>query len=172
MIVGVSLLWFYLMRAAADLRQRLAVPDRLRDAASAVCGADLRVGYPAAAPRARGGGSRRGRKLDDGVSPHCAQLLAPSLLASLLYVALRSFREYAASIFLSAPGNQVFSVLVLDMWDTGNFSMLSAYVTMVIVLLGAIVGVFQLAGAAARRTNDENVVIRIVGLHKTYRAVW
>jgi len=57
-----------------------------------------------------------------------AHLMAPSLLAALLYVALRSFREYAASIFLTAPGTQVFSVLVLDMWDTGSFNRLSAYV--------------------------------------------
>lgn len=70
-------------------------------------------------------------------------LMAPSLLAAILYVTLRSFREYAASIFLSAPGMQVFSVLVLDMWDTGNFSVLSAYVTMVFVLLGVMVGMFS-----------------------------
>jgi hypothetical protein len=30
-----------------------------------------------------------------------------------------------------------------DHWDTGNFSVLSAYVTMVIVLLGGIVGGFS-----------------------------
>ena len=73
-------------------------------------------------------------------------LMAPSLLASLLYVALRSFREYAASIFLAAPGIEVFSVLVLDMWDTGNFSTLSAYATMVVALLGVIVVVFGWIG--------------------------
>jgi iron(III) transport system permease protein len=71
------------------------------------------------------------------------RLMGPSLLASLLYVALRSFREYAASIFLAVPGSQVFSVLVLDMWDTGNFGMLSAYVTMAIVVLAVIVGAFS-----------------------------
>ncbi|MCA0450928.1 MAG: hypothetical protein LCH62_14365, partial [Proteobacteria bacterium] len=59
------------------------------------------------------------------------------------YVALRSFREYAASIFLSAPGTQVFSVLVLDMWDTGNFNKLAAYVTMVIVVLAALIAAFS-----------------------------
>jgi ABC-type Fe3+ transport system permease subunit len=57
----------------------------------------------------------------------------------VLYVGLRSFREYAASIFLTAPGSEVFSVLVLDMWDGGNFSILSAYVTMVTVLLSVII---------------------------------
>lgn len=65
-------------------------------------------------------------------------IIAPSLFSSVLYVALRAFREYSASIFLASPGNQVFSVTVLDMWDGGNFSILSAYVTMVFVLLGIV----------------------------------
>jgi len=62
-------------------------------------------------------------------------------MASLLYVALRSFREYAASIFLTAPGTEVFAVLVLDMWEGGNSNILSAYVTMVMALIsvGALV---------------------------------
>lgn len=62
-------------------------------------------------------------------------LLAPSFIGSIVYVALRSFREYTASIFLIAPGTEVFSVLVLDMWEEGNSSVLSAYVTMVVALL-------------------------------------
>jgi iron(III) transport system permease protein len=68
------------------------------------------------------------------------RLAAPSLAASVLYVALRSFREYAASIFLTAPGTEVFAVLVLDMWEGGNSNILSAYVTMVMALisLGAV----------------------------------
>jgi len=65
-------------------------------------------------------------------------LAAPSLLASALYVALRAFREYAASIFLTAPGTEVFAVLVLDMWEGGNSNILSAYVTMVIALISVI----------------------------------
>ncbi len=68
-----------------------------------------------------------------------ARLIAPSLVAAVVYVALRSFREYAASIFLVAPGTPVFSVLVLDMWDTGAFNRLSAYVTMVVLVLGLVV---------------------------------
>jgi iron(III) transport system permease protein len=63
------------------------------------------------------------------------RLAAPSLMASALYVALRSFREYAASIFLTAPGTEVFAVLVLDMWEGGNSNILSAYVTMVMALI-------------------------------------
>jgi iron(III) transport system permease protein len=62
-------------------------------------------------------------------------LAASSLLASGLYVMLRSFREYAASIFLAGPGREVFSVLVLDMAEGGNLNILSAFVTMVMGLL-------------------------------------
>ncbi|MCZ7600753.1 MAG: ABC transporter permease subunit [Gammaproteobacteria bacterium] len=73
-------------------------------------------------------------------------LIMPSILASILYVGLRAFREYAASIFLSAPGTEVFSVIVLDMWEGGNSNILSAYVTMVMVLLGvAMYGFFALS---------------------------
>lgn len=72
-------------------------------------------------------------------------LAAPSLAASVLYVALRSFREYTASIFLTAPGTEVFAVLVLDMWDGGNANILSAYVTMVMALIGVLVAVFYWA---------------------------
>ncbi len=65
-------------------------------------------------------------------------LLMPSLVGSIVYVALRSFREYAASLFLTAPGTEVFSVLVLDMWQEGNSNILSAYVSMVVAGLSVL----------------------------------
>lgn len=69
-------------------------------------------------------------------------LLAPTLLGAAIYVTLRSFREYAASIFLASPGNEVMSVLVLDMWDGGNSNILSAYIMVVVVLLGVATTLF------------------------------
>jgi iron(III) transport system permease protein len=74
------------------------------------------------------------------------RLAAPSLLASVLYVALRAFREYAASIFLTAPGTEVFAVLVLDMWEGGNSNILSAYVTMVMAVISLVAIGFSSAG--------------------------
>jgi iron(III) transport system permease protein len=71
-------------------------------------------------------------------------IVAPSLFSAILYVGLRAFREYSASIFLVTPGSEVFSVLVLDMWDGGNFGILSAYVTMVTILLGLILMIASL----------------------------
>jgi ABC-type Fe3+ transport system permease subunit len=74
------------------------------------------------------------------------RLAAPSFVTSVLYVGLRSFREYAASIFLTAPGSEVVSVLVLDMWEGGNSNILSAYVTMVIALMSVAIVVFSRLG--------------------------
>ena len=74
------------------------------------------------------------------------RLAAPSLVAAALYVALRAFREYAASIFLTAPGSEVFAVLVLDMWEGGNSNILSAYVTMMIALMSVFIVVFGRLG--------------------------
>jgi iron(III) transport system permease protein len=58
-------------------------------------------------------------------------LLAPSLMASALYVMLRAFREYSASIFLAGPGMEVVAVLVLDMSQSGNSNILAAYTVMI-----------------------------------------
>lgn len=65
-------------------------------------------------------------------------LTAPTLVSSVIYVSLRSFREYAASLFLISPGNEVFSVVVLDMWQGGNMNTLAAYTVMVMAGLLAV----------------------------------
>jgi iron(III) transport system permease protein len=65
-------------------------------------------------------------------------LTAPTLVSSIIYVSLRSFREYAASLFLISPGNEVFSVVVLDMWQGGNMNTLAAYTVMVMAGLLAV----------------------------------
>lgn len=143
MIVGVSLLWFYLL-----------VPLPIYGTGWLFLIAYVTLHLPYAVRICASGIAQLHHELEEAGRVAGASwlvvfrrivvhLLAPSLLASLLYVSLRSFREYAASIFLSSPGTQVFSVLVLDMWDTGNFNKLSAYVTMVIVVLAAIVGLFS-----------------------------
>lgn len=143
MIVGVSLLWFYLM-----------VPLPIYGSRWLLLIAYVTLHLPYAVRIATSGIMQLHRELEEAgrvagatwwqVNRRIlAHLLAPTLLASVLYVALRSFREYAASIFLTAPGTQVFSVLVLDMWDTGNFNRLSAYATMAVVILAGIVAAFS-----------------------------
>jgi iron(III) transport system permease protein len=143
MIVGVSLLWVYLLLPVPIYGTpwllllayvTLHLPYAVRICASGI--AQLHIELEEGGRVAGGSWFFVFRRV---VLP----LMATSLLSSLLYVGLRSFREYAASIFLVTPGTQVFSVLVLDMWDTGNFGMLSAYVTMVMVLLASIIGLFS-----------------------------
>jgi iron(III) transport system permease protein len=143
MIVGVSLLWFYLM-----------VPLPIYGTGWVLLIAYVTLHLPYAVRICASGLAQLHRELEEAgrvagaswlavLRRIIGHLMAPSLLAALLYVSLRSFREYAASIFLTAPGTQVFSVLVLDMWDTGSFNRLSAYVTMVIAILAVIVGLFS-----------------------------
>lgn len=76
-------------------------------------------------------------------------LIAPSLGVSAMYVLLRSFREYSASIFLTGVNTEVFSVLVLDMWAGGVTVVLAAYVTMVMGLLIVAAVILQQIGNRA-----------------------
>jgi iron(III) transport system permease protein len=144
MIVGVSLLWFYLM-----------IPLPIYGTSLILLIAYVTLHLPYAVRICAAGLSQIHRELEEAgrvsgaglrvvLSRIVFRLMLPSLMASVLYVALRSFREYAASIFLAGPGNEVFSVLVLDMWDGGHFNVLSAYVTMVTVVLAATVGLLSL----------------------------
>ena len=71
-------------------------------------------------------------------------LIAPTLVSATVYTSLRAFREYSASLFLTSPGTEVFSVVVLDMWQGGNSNVLAAYTVMVMVLLTALVSVATL----------------------------
>jgi iron(III) transport system permease protein len=66
-------------------------------------------------------------------------LIAPTLTAAVIYTSLRCFREYSASLFLTTPGTEIFSVVVLDMWQGGNTNILSAYSVMVMILLATII---------------------------------
>lgn len=73
-------------------------------------------------------------------------LLAPTLTAAAVYCSLRAFREYAASLFLTSPGTEVFAVVVLDMWQSGNTNILAAYTVMVMLLLAALIGLANFFG--------------------------
>jgi len=76
-------------------------------------------------------------------------LMSSSLAVSVIYVMLRAFREYSASLFLTSVNTEVFSVLVLDMWSGGVSNVLAAYVTMVMGLLIVAALLLQWAGARA-----------------------
>ncbi len=136
MIFGVGLMWLYLVLPVpvygTHLILVLAYVAIHLPFAVRICGSGLAQLHPELEEAGRVAGATRFTTMRRIV----LRLAAPAFAASVLYVALRSFREYAASIFLAAPGTEVFAVLVLDMWEGGNSNILSAYVTMVMLLLG------------------------------------
>lgn len=147
MIVGVSLLWFY-----------LEVPIPIYGTPWILLIAYVTLHLPFAVRICSSGLSQIHAELEEAARVSGASmyvtfrrvvvlLVFPSLLASALYVALRSFREYAASIFLAGPGTEVFAVLVLDMTQSGNSNILAAYTTTVIVVLAVAVVVFNWLGS-------------------------
>jgi iron(III) transport system permease protein len=146
-LVGVSLLWTYLVIPLPIYGTAwilliayvaLHVPYAVRICVSAL--AQVHSELDEAAFMA---GATRFTALRRVIFP----LIASSLTVSVIYVTLRSFREYSASIFLTGVNTEVFSVLVLDMWSGGVSNVLAAYVTMVMGLLILAALILQWAGA-------------------------
>ncbi|WP_157100306.1 ABC transporter permease [Rhodoplanes sp. Z2-YC6860] len=135
LVVGIGMTWFYLevplpiYGTPAILLLAyimLHLPYAVR-----IAGAGLTQLHPELEEAGRVAGATEPRVMARIVVP----LLAPSLLGSALYVMLRAFREYAASIFLVAPGLEVVAVLVLDMSQSGNSNILAAYTVMITAIM-------------------------------------
>lgn len=148
-LVGVSLLWMYIV-----------IPLPIYATAWILLIAYITLHLPYSVRICVSALSQIHRELDEaafmaGASKFMAlrrvlfPLMASSLAVSVIYVMLRSFREYSASIFLTGVNTEVFSVLVLDMWSGGVSNVLAAYVTMVMGLLIVAALILQWAGARA-----------------------
>ena len=131
LVVGMGMTWFYLevplpvYGTPAILLLAyimLHMPYAVR-----IAGAGLSQLHSELEEAGRVSGANERRVLARIVIP----LLTPSLLTSALYVMLRAFREYSASIFLVGPGMEVVAVLVLDMSQSGNSNILAAYTVMI-----------------------------------------
>jgi iron(III) transport system permease protein len=63
-------------------------------------------------------------------------LLLPGFVAGWIYVITHSFRELSTSIMLYRSGTEVLSVVILELWDAGQYPELSALgMSLVVVLL-------------------------------------
>lgn len=63
-------------------------------------------------------------------------LLAPGLIAGWIYIMIVSVRELSSSLLLYSPGNEVFSVVIWELWEAGRPQVLAAVgVTMVAGLM-------------------------------------
>jgi iron(III) transport system permease protein len=134
-VLGVGLMWVYLL-----------VPLHIYATLWILLIAYITIHLPFAVRICIGGMAQIDREMEEAGSAAGAgrlqtfrritmRLLAPSIATSVIYVGLRSFREYGASIFLVAPGTEVFAVLVLTLWEGGAANEVAAYATCVMLLL-------------------------------------
>lgn len=74
-------------------------------------------------------------------------LLKPGLIAGFIYVVIVSFRELSSSILLYSSKSIVLSILIFDLWDGGQFPIVSALSVMMIVILILLVVIASRLGA-------------------------
>ena len=80
-------------------------------------------------------------------------LLRPGLFAAWVYIFIVSTRELSSSIILAGPHNTPLAVLIFDLYTNGDYTVLSALGVLMVVVLTALVLVFQrLGGKAIQQT--------------------
>jgi iron(III) transport system permease protein len=62
-------------------------------------------------------------------------LLIPGFMAGWIYIAMTSLRELSTSILLYGSGSEVLSIVVFDLWESGEYPTLCALGNMMIALL-------------------------------------
>lgn len=65
-------------------------------------------------------------------------LLAPGFVAGWIFVVTHSFRELSTSIMLYRSGTEVVSVVLFELWETGQYPQLSALGMVLVAILVAI----------------------------------
>lgn len=80
-------------------------------------------------------------------------LLKPGLISGFIYIVVVSFRELSSSILLYSSKSIVLSILIFDLWDGGQFPIVSALSVMMIgVLILIVVTARQVGGYFGVRT--------------------
>lgn len=134
-IVGVSFVWLYLLMPVPIYGTAwilllayitLHLPYAVR-----ICGSAIGQIHPELEEAAQVSGAGYFTNFRRIVAP----LVAPGIAVSVVYISIRAFREYQASIFLTSSGSEVFSIIVLDMADGGNSTILAAYASVVVLCL-------------------------------------
>lgn len=74
-------------------------------------------------------------------------LMAPGLVAGWVYVVVVSVRELSASILLYRQGTEVFSVLIWELWESGQTTQLAAVGVTLVLGLTVLVGIAYKVGA-------------------------
>ena len=74
-------------------------------------------------------------------------LLMPGLIAGWIYILTVSVRELSSSILLYSPGNEVFSIVIWEQWQNGEYTELAAYGVIMVTILVALVAIARKLGA-------------------------
>jgi ABC-type spermidine/putrescine transport system permease subunit II len=79
-------------------------------------------------------------------------LLRPGFIAGWIYIAIVAIRELSSSILLYAPGSEVLSVVIWELWENGQYVELSALGVLITLALFALVMIAQpIAGRLVAR---------------------
>jgi iron(III) transport system permease protein len=81
-------------------------------------------------------------------------LLAPGFVAGWVFVVTHSFRELATSIMLYRSGTEVISVVLFELWETGQYPQLSA---LGMILVAILIVISLLARAVGGRFSIQQV---------------
>ncbi|MFC1814901.1 ABC transporter permease [Thermodesulfobacteriota bacterium] len=73
-------------------------------------------------------------------------LLVPGFMAGWIYIAMVSLRELSTSILLYGYGSEVLSIVVFDLWESGEYPALCALGVMMTILLIILAFVANLVG--------------------------
>ena len=74
-------------------------------------------------------------------------LLMPGLVAGWIYILTVSVRELSSSILLYSPGNEVFSIIIWEQWQNGEYAELAAFGVIMVSILVALVAIARKLGA-------------------------
>ncbi len=69
-------------------------------------------------------------------------LLRPGLLAGFIYIFIAAFDEFSSSVLLYSSKSMVLSILIFDLWDGGQFTIVAA---LSVILMGFLVALVALA---------------------------
>ncbi len=79
-------------------------------------------------------------------------LLRPGFVAGWIYIAIVAIRELSSSILLYAPGSEVLSIVIWELWENGQYVELSALGVLMMLALFALVMIAQpIAGRLVAR---------------------
>jgi iron(III) transport system permease protein len=74
-------------------------------------------------------------------------LLMPGLVAGWIYIITVSVRELSSSILLYSPGNEVFSIVIWEQWNNGQYTELASLGIVMVTALVLLVVIAQRLGA-------------------------